>query len=125
MSSFLDPFEAQGTPIDDGEIDAIRNSNSALQPIVDDWIESYEDDEGPAMAELVNFVLRVSFGVSPLGDPLKTDPSFLCAQACGCNASVDEHQAQDEDGIVDILDTIQDEFKNVRLLLPWNGPPPQ
>ncbi|PRQ73544.1 hypothetical protein AAT19DRAFT_15111 [Rhodotorula toruloides] len=41
------------------------------------------------MAELVNFVLR----------------------CCGCNATIDEHQAEDENGIVENLKDIVDEFK--------------
>ncbi|KAM0753990.1 hypothetical protein T439DRAFT_298458 [Meredithblackwellia eburnea MCA 4105] len=73
---------------------AIRNPNSALQTVVDDWVESYQQNAGPAMAELINFVLR----------------------ACGCNASIDEHQALDENGIVDVLDEIQNDFKNSVLL---------
>lgn len=41
-------------------LDAVSNPNTALEGTVDDWIESYKTDAGPAMAELVNFVLRVS-----------------------------------------------------------------
>lgn len=37
-------------------------------------------------------------------------------QACGCNASVDEHQASDQDGIVDTLEDIQQHFKSDTLL---------
>lgn len=35
-------------------------------------------------------------------------------QCCGCNATVDEHQAEDENGIVENLKDIADEFKQVR-----------
>ncbi|KAL8292902.1 hypothetical protein RQP46_000596 [Phenoliferia psychrophenolica] len=73
---------------------AVRDPNSSLQTVVDDWIESYQEASGPAMAELINFILRT----------------------CGCNATIDEHQAEDENGIVDCLADIQDEFKNVTLL---------
>ncbi|KAK4699710.1 cohesin complex subunit SA-1/2, partial [Phenoliferia sp. Uapishka_3] len=73
---------------------AVRNPDSALQSTVDDWVESYQEATGPALAELINFFLRT----------------------CGCNASIDEHQAEDENGIVDVLDGIQDDFKNATLL---------
>lgn len=75
---------------DDNEIfNAVKSPNSALQQVAEDWIESYKEESGPAMAELVNFVLR----------------------CCGCNATVDEHQAEDENGIVENLKDIADEFK--------------
>ncbi|GAA5954369.1 hypothetical protein JCM3765_004438 [Sporobolomyces pararoseus] len=75
---------------DDNELfNSVKSPNTALQTCVDDWIDSYKEDSGPAMAEMVNFVLR----------------------CCGCNASVDEHQAEDENGIVENLKDIVDEFK--------------
>ena len=40
-------------------LDAVSDPNTSLESIVDDWIESYKSDAGPAMAELINFVLRV------------------------------------------------------------------
>lgn len=40
-------------------LDAVKNPNTALQQTAEDWIESYEESSGPAMSELVNFVLRV------------------------------------------------------------------
>ncbi|GAA6060152.1 hypothetical protein JCM10212_001449 [Sporobolomyces blumeae] len=78
-------------PIDDDNnlFNAVKSPNTALQTVAEDWVESYREDSGPAMAELVNFVLR----------------------CCGCNASVDEHQAEDENGIVENLKDIVDEFK--------------
>lgn len=40
--------------------DAVKNPNAALQAVVDDWIESYDEESpGIAMAELINFVFRV------------------------------------------------------------------
>ena len=45
--------------------DAVKNPNTALQTTAEDWIESYRDEPGPAMAELVNFVLRVRRSVLP------------------------------------------------------------
>lgn len=46
----------------------MRNPNSSLQTVVDDWIEAYQEKTGPAMAELINFIFRVS-RVSPLRRP--------------------------------------------------------
>ncbi|BGP05787.1 cohesin complex subunit [Rhodotorula toruloides] len=74
---------------DNGLFNAVKDPNTALKTVVEDWIESYKEDSGPAMAELVNFVLR----------------------CCGCNATIDEHQAEDENGIVENLKDIVDEFK--------------
>ncbi|GAA5939798.1 hypothetical protein JCM10213_007796 [Rhodosporidiobolus nylandii] len=74
---------------DIGLFNAVKSPNTALQQTAEDWIEQYQEDSGPAMAELVNFVLR----------------------CCGCNATVDEHQAEDENGIVENLKDIVDEFK--------------
>ncbi|GAA5932633.1 cohesin subunit IRR1 [Sporobolomyces koalae] len=78
-------------PIDDDNelFNAVKSPNTALQTTAEDWIESYQQDPGPAMAELVNFILR----------------------CCGCNSSVDEHQAEDENGVVENLKDIVDEFK--------------
>ncbi|GAA5880996.1 hypothetical protein JCM1840_007214 [Sporobolomyces johnsonii] len=74
---------------DNGLFNAVKSPNTALQTTAEDWLESYKENSGPAMAELVNFVLR----------------------CCGCNATVDEHQAEDENGVVETLKDIVDEFK--------------
>ncbi|GAA6029512.1 hypothetical protein JCM8097_003715 [Rhodosporidiobolus ruineniae] len=79
-------FKIEG---DNGLFNAVKNPNTALQQTAEDWIEQYKEESGPAMAELVNFVLR----------------------CCGCNAAIDEHQAEDENGIVENLKDIVDEFK--------------
>ncbi|KAM0792165.1 hypothetical protein ACM66B_004862 [Microbotryomycetes sp. NB124-2] len=75
---------------DNAVFNAVRNPNTALESTVNDWIESYQESPGPAMAELVDFLLR----------------------CCGCNSSVDEHQAEDENGIVETLTDVTDEFKH-------------
>lgn len=57
--------------------DAVKNPNSALQQVAEDWIESYKDESGPAMAELVNFVLRVrSFPSASPVDGVRRGESF-------------------------------------------------
>lgn len=58
------PYWYQRTPCPDlarfvSTLDAVKSPNSALQQVAEDWIESYKEESGPAMAELVNFVLRV------------------------------------------------------------------
>ncbi|GAA5919670.1 hypothetical protein JCM1841_005220 [Sporobolomyces salmonicolor] len=74
---------------DNGLFNAVKSPNTALQTTAEDWLESYKENPGPAMAELINFVLR----------------------CCGCNATVDEHQAEDENGVVETLKDIVDDFK--------------
>lgn len=69
------------------------------------------------MAELVNCILRVGpCSLAPYGAHSLMGIGFLDVQSCGCNSSVDEHQAEDEDGIVDVLDDIQADFKKATML---------
>jgi len=98
--------------------DAVRSADSSIQTTVDDWIQSYQDNKEEAIAELVNFILRVgTLSHTWLRASWQTLTSgvALVGQACGCNASVDEHQASDQDGIVDTLEDIQQQFKTETL----------
>ncbi|EPQ32336.1 uncharacterized protein PFL1_00532 [Pseudozyma flocculosa PF-1] len=75
---------------DDNDIfNAVKDPNSALQSTAEDWVVSFQNDEGKALAELTNFVIRT----------------------CGCNGSVDENQVVDIDNIVDTLEELQEVFK--------------
>ncbi|SPO27175.1 related to Nuclear cohesin complex subunit [Ustilago trichophora] len=75
---------------DDNDIfNAVKDPNSALQSNAEDWVVSFSDHQGRALAELVNFVIR----------------------ACGCNGSVDENQVIDIDNVVDNLEELQEVFK--------------
>jgi cohesin complex subunit SA-1/2 len=70
------------------------NPASALQSTAMDFLESLEQTPGPALAELINLVLR----------------------ACGCNDSVDADQVIDYDGVVDALDNFTEGLKQVGFL---------
>nr|WJN25054.1 sister chromatid cohesion subunit [Moesziomyces parantarcticus] len=75
---------------DDNEIFvAVKDPNSALQSIAEDWVVAFSDSEASALADLVNFIIR----------------------ACGCNGSVDENQVIDIDNVVDNLEELQEAFK--------------
>ncbi len=74
---------------DNDIFNAVKDPNSALQSIAEDWVVAFSDHQGRALAELVNFVIR----------------------ACGCNGSVDENQVIDIDNVVDNLEELQEVFK--------------
>jgi cohesin complex subunit SA-1/2 len=74
-------------------IDAILNPAAALQSIVEDFLESLPQTPGPALADLINCILR----------------------ACGCNESVDADTVVDYDGVVDALDNFTEGLKQVQL----------
>lgn len=74
---------------DNDIFNAVKDPNSALQSTAEDWVVSFSDHEGRALAQLVNFVIR----------------------ACGCNGSVDENQVIDIDNVVDTLEELQEAFK--------------
>lgn len=69
--------------------DAVLNPSAALQSTAEDFMDSYSRSSGPALADLVNCVLR----------------------ACGCDGSVDADQALDTDGVVDCLDDLMEALK--------------
>ena len=81
--------------------DAILNPATALQSVVEDYLESLSQTAGPSLAELINCVLR----------------------ACGCSHTLDSDEAVDYDGVVDALDNITEALKQVRAIvypvLPW------
>ncbi|KAI8989117.1 hypothetical protein BD414DRAFT_486064 [Trametes punicea] len=68
---------------------AIMNPSAALQSTAEDFLESLSNSPGPALAELINCILR----------------------SCGCNDSVDEHRVVDFDGVVDALDDFTEALK--------------
>jgi hypothetical protein len=73
------------------------NADIALNPIVEDWVESYqkaandEAGEKEAVQELILFVIR----------------------CCGLQADVDADEAMDMDGIADAVETIEEESARV------------
>ncbi|KAF8752143.1 STAG domain [Rhizoctonia solani] len=64
-------------------------SSSALQSVVDDYFESYNQAPSAALADLANCILR----------------------ACGCNASLDSDEVLDSDNVVDKLDDLIEAVK--------------
>ncbi|KAJ3840935.1 hypothetical protein F5878DRAFT_43352 [Lentinula raphanica] len=94
--------EAPNTPFDPASItkatnissdnplfNAILNPNAALQGTVEDFLESLNEDENQALAELINMILR----------------------CCACNDTIDGDTAADFDGAVDRLDEMAEELK--------------
>lgn len=78
-------------------VDALLSADIALAPLVEDWVENYQqtanDDvsEKASVHELILFVIR----------------------ACGLAAEVDEDEAMDVDGVLDVVERIQDESVRV------------
>jgi hypothetical protein len=78
-------------------VDALLSADIALAPLVEDWVENYQStsndevSEKAAVHELILFVIR----------------------ACGLGADVTEDEAMDVDGVLDAVETIQDESVRV------------
>ena len=69
------------------------NPAAALQSTVEDFLDSFQQAQGPALADLITCILRT----------------------CGSNESVDADRAVDYDGIVDALDDFTEALKEVRI----------
>ncbi|KAF8688572.1 STAG domain, partial [Rhizoctonia solani] len=74
---------------DNALFNALLNPSSALQSVVDDYFESYNQAPSAALADLANCILR----------------------ACGCNASLDSDEVLDSDNVVDKLDDLIEAVK--------------
>jgi cohesin complex subunit SA-1/2 len=72
--------------------DTLMNPSAALMSTVEDVCDTLKESPGPALADIINCVLR----------------------ACGCNESVDADSAIDWDGVVDALDNFTEALKQVR-----------
>ena len=78
-------------------LDALLSPDIALQQVVEEWVETYqqtandETSERAAVQELVVF----------------------CIRCCGLSADIEEGEALDVDGVVDVLERIQDETVQV------------
>jgi len=78
----------------------LLSADIALAPLVEDWVENYQStandevSERAAVHELILFVVR----------------------ACGLAADVTEDEAMDVDGVLDAVETIQDESVRVSSL---------
>lgn len=72
-------------------LDSILNPVAALQSTIEDFLESFQQAQNPALADIINCVLR----------------------SCGSNDSVDADRVVDYDGIVDALDDFTEVLKEV------------
>ncbi|CAO1630591.1 unnamed protein product [Sympodiomycopsis kandeliae] len=68
---------------------AVKNPESALQTTVEEWVVAYQETPGPALTDLINFIIR----------------------CCACNGTVDETLVRDLDNVVDSAQEIQEEAK--------------
>jgi cohesin complex subunit SA-1/2 len=73
--------------------DALLSPDIALQPLVEEWVETYQETAGDEAAERTSVHELVLFFIR-------------CA---GLNSALDEDQAMDVDGIQDMVDDIQSE----------------
>lgn len=71
------------------------NPAAALQSTAEDFLDSYNRTAPPALADLINCILR----------------------CCGCNASIDSDQVLDTDGVVDCLEDLMEAMKKVPVWL--------
>lgn len=78
--------------------DALNSADIALQPVIEEWVETYqsaandETSERAAMYELISCVVR----------------------CCGVTADVEEDETLDVDGVPDAVERIQDESLKVK-----------
>ncbi|WVQ95735.1 hypothetical protein IAU59_002834 [Kwoniella sp. CBS 9459] len=95
----LNGDEVEGIKQDSPFFNALLSPDIALQPLVDEWVEVYqqaagdEASEQASVAELVLFFLR----------------------SCGLNWDIEPAEATDIDGIADVIERIQDESVRVAL----------
>ncbi|KDQ07525.1 hypothetical protein BOTBODRAFT_119941 [Botryobasidium botryosum FD-172 SS1] len=85
------PGVAKDVAISDDNVlfNALLNPSAALQSTAEDFLDSFEQSAEPALADVINCILR----------------------ACGCNASVNSDEATDSDGVVDTLETLMEDAK--------------
>ena len=67
-----------------------------IEDVAAQWVQTFNNHEARAVADIVNFVLRAS----------------------GCNLKVDEDDIADPDNCPSKLGDFQDEYQTVRLALP-------
>lgn len=72
--------------------DAIFVNDSAIDPLVREWMESYQMDQIDAMVELVNFLI----------------------QSTGCPGFIERRVFDEEQDIVECLELMQGQFDLVR-----------
>ena len=78
--------------------DALLSPDIALQPVIEDWVETYQQTANDDVSERASVHELVLF----------------CIRCCGLSSDVDEDEAMDIDGTVDTIERIQDEIVRVR-----------
>lgn len=77
--------------------DALLSPDIALQPLIEDWVETYQSTANDEVSEKASIQELVLFLV----------------RCCGLSADVDEDEAVDTDGVLDVIERIQDESVKV------------
>ncbi|WVQ70491.1 hypothetical protein IAR50_000010 [Cryptococcus sp. DSM 104548] len=78
---------------------ALQQPDIALQPLIDDWIETYQQAAGDEVSEQTAIHELVVFFI----------------RCCGMSTEIEQAEATDDDGIPDTIERIQDESVRVAL----------
>lgn len=80
-------------------VDAMLSPDIALPPLVEEWVEVYQQTGNDEVSEKASVHELVLFFV----------------RCCGLTANVDEDEAMDVDGVVDTIERLQDESVKVSI----------
>ena len=84
-------------------VDALLSPDIALQTLIEDWVENYQQTAKDEVSERASVHELVLF----------------CIRCCGLSADIEEEEALDADGATDVLETIQDESIKVSSTAPY------
>ncbi|WVQ85787.1 hypothetical protein IAT38_007954 [Cryptococcus sp. DSM 104549] len=84
---------------DSALFNALQSPDIALQPLIDEWVETYQQATGDEVSEQTAIHELVVFFI----------------RCCGMSSEIEQAEATDDDGIPDVVERIQDE--NVRVAL--------
>lgn len=79
--------------------DALQQPDIALQPLIDEWIETYQQAAGDETSEQKSIHELVVFFI----------------RCCGMATEIEQAEATDDDGIPDVIERVQDESVRVAL----------
>ncbi|KAK4687910.1 cohesin complex subunit SA-1/2, partial [Tremellales sp. Uapishka_1] len=79
---------------DCGLFNALLSPDIALQPLIEDWVETYQQSAGDPVSEAASVHELILFFI----------------RCCGLNEDIEEAEAMDADGVIDVLERIQDEI---------------
>ncbi|ODO10375.1 hypothetical protein I350_00970 [Cryptococcus amylolentus CBS 6273] len=94
-SQAAEPEEKTDSPL----YNALQQPDIALQPLIDDWIETYQQAAGDEISEQTAIHELVVFFI----------------RCCGMSTEIEPAEATDDDGIPDTIERIQDESVRVAL----------